>query len=262
MDLGFSGDVSDYYRRYRRGYPPAVIDALVEAFSLSQQDVVLDLGCGTGQLALPIAEHVRAVLGVDPEPDMLAAGRRAARECGVSNVAWMAGSDSELPAIARVFGSAGPPFGAVTIGQALHWMDHETLFGALWPILRHGGGVAIVTNGTPLWLQDSAWSHALREYLEGWLGKSLVNTCGTDDATQMTYRESLAAHGFTVTEHRLAYADELDLDSVVGNIYSAMPVNLLPEDRSSFADCIAATVQPHAPLIEHVRVRILLGTVG
>jgi hypothetical protein len=28
---GFSGEVATYYAKYRRGYPPAVVDALVEA---------------------------------------------------------------------------------------------------------------------------------------------------------------------------------------------------------------------------------------
>jgi SAM-dependent methyltransferase len=70
-DLGFGGEVAGFYHQYRRGYPSAVIDTLIDAFSLTSDDVVIDLGCGTGQLTLPIARRVRAVAGVDPEPDML-----------------------------------------------------------------------------------------------------------------------------------------------------------------------------------------------
>jgi SAM-dependent methyltransferase len=68
VGLGFSGEVADLYHRYRHGYPDAVIDELTGAFGLTGQDVVVDLGCGTGQLALPMARRVRAVVGVDPEP--------------------------------------------------------------------------------------------------------------------------------------------------------------------------------------------------
>jgi trans-aconitate methyltransferase len=50
---------------------------LAETFGLNAQDMVVDLGCGTGQLTLPIAHRVRAVIGMDPEPDML----RRARHC-------------------------------------------------------------------------------------------------------------------------------------------------------------------------------------
>jgi SAM-dependent methyltransferase len=71
MDLGFRGEVADVYHRYRRGCPGAVLDALGSVFDLTGQDVVVGLGCGTGQLTLPMAARVRAVVGVDPEPGML-----------------------------------------------------------------------------------------------------------------------------------------------------------------------------------------------
>ncbi len=71
MDLGFRGEVVDFYHRYRRSYPRAVIDAIVRAFKLATDDIAVDLGCGTGQLTFPIARRVRAVIGVDPQPDML-----------------------------------------------------------------------------------------------------------------------------------------------------------------------------------------------
>ena len=85
-DLGFGGEVAGFYHQYRRGYPPAVIDTLTGAFGLTDSDVVIDLGCGTGQLTLPIARRVHAVAGEDPEPDMLVRARQAAAEQGVRNV--------------------------------------------------------------------------------------------------------------------------------------------------------------------------------
>jgi hypothetical protein len=42
MDLGFRGEVADFYHRYRRGYPPAVIDDVVNAFRLTRNDVVVE----------------------------------------------------------------------------------------------------------------------------------------------------------------------------------------------------------------------------
>ena len=59
MDPDFRGEVADFYHKYRRGYPPAVIDMVMDAFGLTGDDIVVDLGCGTGQLALPIAGRVR-----------------------------------------------------------------------------------------------------------------------------------------------------------------------------------------------------------
>lgn len=71
-------------------------------------------------------------------------------------------------------------------------MHHDELFQALIPLVRHGGGVAVITNGTPLWMQDSVWSQALRRFLEQWLDTTITATCGTDAASQRRYRDSLS----------------------------------------------------------------------
>ena len=257
-DLGFGGEVAGFYHRYRRGYPPVVIDTLIGAFGLTSDDVVIDLGCGTGQLTLPIASRVRAVVGVDPEPDMLTRARQAAADEGVNNASWLLGTDTDVPALAALLG--GSRVGGVTIGQALHWMAYRDLIPALVPLLRPGGGIAVITNGTPMWLQDSPWSQALRGYLEQWLGATST-ACGTDDASQQRYRDTMIEAGLRVTETRYDYSDELDFDHLVGGVYSALPAKRLPppDQRPAFAAQIHRAVVPHAPFVEHVAVRMLLG---
>ncbi|GAB3712856.1 class I SAM-dependent methyltransferase [Amycolatopsis oliviviridis] len=258
--LKFSGEVAGFYQRYRRGYPADVVDTLAAEFGLTAEDTALDLGCGTGQLTLPLAARTRAAIGMDPEPDMLAEARKAA--AGVANVAWLVGADSDVPALEAVLGKE--KLGVVTIGQALHWMDHETLFPALRPLLRPGGGVAVITNGAPMWLHDSPWSNALREYLAGWLGKPLVRTCGAEQEEQDRYRASLAAAGFTTGEKVVEYEDEITLEYLVGAVYSAMPEDLLPnpDERAGFEERLGVAVAPHAPFVEPVRVRLLTGGKG
>ena len=261
MELGFSGEVADFYHRYRHGYPAAALDALVGAFGLTGQDVVVDLGCGTGQLALPMAARVRAVVGVDPEPDMLGRARQAARERAAANVTWMIGADTDMPALRALLGDNS--VAAVTIGQALHWMNREALFPAIIPLVRPGGGVAVVTNGTPLWLQDTDWSHALRDHLEHWLGTKLTFACGTDEQSQRRYADDLASAGFDVLTTTVEYVAELDLDQLVGGIYSALAVTQLPapDQRPAFAEQIRRAVAPHEHFSEHVQVAILAGRI-
>lgn len=186
MGLGFGGEVAEFYQRYRRGYPTAVVDALVDAFGLGRDDVVVDIGCGTGQLTLPVAERVRVAIGMDPEPDMLARARQVCLERGRADLCWLLGADTDLPALRALVGDRA--LGAVTIGQALHGMDHGALFGEVAPVIRDGGGVAVVTNGAPLWQQDVEWSQALRSVLERWLARSLTDTCRTDTACRFGCR--------------------------------------------------------------------------
>lgn len=257
MALGFRGEVADYYHRYRRGYPPEAFDVLAEVFGLTPDDVAVDLGCGTGQVTVPLATRVRAVVGVDPEPDMLAHGRRAAAERAVANASWVVGTDADVPALRAALGDGS--VGVVTIGQALHWMRHDDLFRAVFPLVRPGGGVAVLTNGTPLWLQDGDWSRALRACLEEYLGTPAGNTCGTDEESQARYRRSLTAAGFRVDVHGVDYTDTLDVESVVGGVLSALPVDRLPADRPAFTDRIRRALEPHAPFTEHVHVTVLTG---
>ncbi|HEX3789180.1 MAG TPA: class I SAM-dependent methyltransferase [Pseudonocardiaceae bacterium] len=262
MDLGFRGEVVDFYHRYRRGYPPAVVDALVDRFALTTQDTVVDLGCGTGQLTLPLAARVRAAVGVDPEPDMLARARKAAGEADLANVSWLLGADTDVPALRALLGDRS--VGVVTIGQALHWMNHEDLFRALAPLVRPGGGVAVLANGAPLWLLDSPWSTALRDVLEQWFGARPQRTCGTDELSRRRYADSLTVAGFDVVETELEHTGTLGLDQVIGGVYSALSVDQLPgpAQRPVFRQQVRRALEPHGPFVERVRVSVLTGRIG
>jgi trans-aconitate methyltransferase len=260
-DLGFRGEIADLYHRYRHGYPEPAIAAIARIFGLTDRDVTVDLGCGTGQLTLPMAARVRAVLGVDPEPDMLMRARRAAGEAGLTNVSWMIGADSDMVAIRALLGSRA--VGALTVGQALHWMNHPLLFSGARPLFRSGGGIAVVTNGTPLWLQDTDWSRAIREILAGWLGHRSRAACGTDEQSQQRYREDLAAAGYDVVSAAVDYDVELTVDQIAGGIYSALGADRLPtsDQRAAFAERIADAIAPRDHVIEQVHVAVVAGRI-
>lgn len=61
-------------------YDPDPIDVLAERFDLTDS-VVADVGSGTGRSSFKLARHARRVVGIEPEPAMMAiAQRRLARE--------------------------------------------------------------------------------------------------------------------------------------------------------------------------------------
>jgi ubiquinone/menaquinone biosynthesis C-methylase UbiE len=232
---------------------------VVGAFKLTGQDVIVDLGCGTGQLTLPMARHVRAVIGADVEPDMLELARQAALDADVRNVMWILGGDADIPALRGLLGDGSA--GAVTIAQALHWMNDQDLFRAVVPLVRAGGGIAVVTNGTPLWLQETDWSRALHEFLEHWLGTTLTSACGTDEQSQQRYCENLATAGFEVFTTAVDYLVSLDIDQMIGSVYSAMGSRLpAASHRAAFAEQLRAALAPHNRFSERVHVAILVGT--
>jgi SAM-dependent methyltransferase len=259
----FAGDVADYYASFRRGFGDAVLTLLVDRLRLGPDSLVVDLGCGTGQLAIPLSAHVRHVLGVDPEPDMLAHARAAAQRHGSSSTtSWMLGSDADVPGLRDLLG--GPAVHALTISNAVHFMDTARLFAGLSQVLAPGGSVAVIANGTPIWLQDSAWSHALRRFLEQRFHRDLSGSRCTDDAVLARCTTDLHAAGLTTESHSLDLRDTVSADWLVGNLMSAMPPDSLPAraDRAAFtADVTSAlrAAQPTGDFIEDVRVTMLLG---
>ena len=67
-------DVAASYR-HRPSYPPDVFDTLVGLIA-DEPCTVLDLGCGTGFVARPLAALVDRVDAVDPSAAMIEDGKR------------------------------------------------------------------------------------------------------------------------------------------------------------------------------------------
>ncbi|WP_033195971.1 class I SAM-dependent methyltransferase [Streptomyces xiaopingdaonensis] len=264
MTVGFSGEVAEYYAKFRRGYPERVLDRLQDYFSLTREDSVLDLGCGTGQLALPLADRVRSVIGTDPEPDMLRLAREAASGRGARNITWVLGADTDVPALAGLLGRA-PSLAMAVVGQALHWMRYEELFRGLLPLFRASGGIAVVANGAPLWLQDTAWSRALRHCLERHFETELTASCGTADQDRSRYAQALEDAGFSdLRSTTVSYTEQLSFQQVVGGLYSAIPAEQLPsaDRRPAFEDGIRKALPDAEFFPEHVDVSVLVGRAG
>jgi SAM-dependent methyltransferase len=262
MNAGFSGEVADFYAKYRRGYDREAIGWLAEAFLLDSHGIVLDLGCGAGQLTIPLAAHSHAVIGMDPEPDMLARAKDTAARQGCTNITWLLGSDRDLAAIAGLLGER--TLAAITMANSIHLTDYERLFRQARSLLRPGGGIAVLANGRPLWQQHSVASDALRACLEQWFKVKLTSGCGTDRKSREQYAAALEAAGYAdVQETVLAdYEDVLDLEHVIGNLYSAIPASQLPspDQRPVFEERIRQALPDHS-FTERVRVSALTGRV-
>jgi ubiquinone/menaquinone biosynthesis C-methylase UbiE len=84
---GYDGQFAELREEHDRG-----VERLIRLANLNREDVVLDLGTGTGAVALAIAPQVREVIGVDPSQKMLEVARKKAHESHLSNVEFRMGS--------------------------------------------------------------------------------------------------------------------------------------------------------------------------
>ncbi len=260
MPRTFAGWTAQHYRRFRRDVPDAVVDRLVDRLGLGPDDVALDLGAGTGQMAIPLAARLGTVWALEPEPDMLALLRERG-DGGASNVLCVLASDRDLSGLARALGDGSCAL--VTVANALHWMDAPTALSASHRLLRPGGAVAVVTHGVPLWLGESDWARALRRFVESWTGQEATSSCGSDDEALRRRKAELATAGFrgiTVLSHR--YEAVVDADYVIGHLYSAMPEDLVPVPRrTEFEAGVRRALEASggSPLVEVVPVSVLVG---
>jgi SAM-dependent methyltransferase len=67
---------------------------------LGAQDVLLDVGGGSGRVSLPIADRCREVICVDPSPAMGEVFETAVREAGIRNARFVLGGWAETPGVA------------------------------------------------------------------------------------------------------------------------------------------------------------------
>ncbi|WP_372619925.1 class I SAM-dependent methyltransferase [Falsiroseomonas sp.] len=74
-------------------------EALVERIGVAPGLKVLDLGCGDGTTALPAARRGAEVLGVDIARNLVEAGKRRAREAGLSNLRFEVGDACNLAGV-------------------------------------------------------------------------------------------------------------------------------------------------------------------
>ena len=74
--------------------------ALVDSLDVTPQMRVLDLGCGDGTTALPLAQHGADVLGIDIARNLVDAGNARAQAAGLENLRFENGDASDLTDVA------------------------------------------------------------------------------------------------------------------------------------------------------------------
>lgn len=120
--------------------------ALVALAAPSPGDVLVDLGCGTGTLAIQLKQACQAseVLGVDPDPAVLAIARRKSAREGV-NVTWHEAMGDRLPAVVGA-GRATTVVSSLLFHHCTTPVKHA-LLAAAFATLRPGGALVVADYG-------------------------------------------------------------------------------------------------------------------
>jgi 2-polyprenyl-3-methyl-5-hydroxy-6-metoxy-1,4-benzoquinol methylase len=130
-----------YYDRFRPPYPEALLEDLCRRLPVTGRGRLLDLACGTGQIAFPLADRFAEVWAVDQEPESVAFAKAKAEAEGVSNIRWSAGAAETL--------DLDGPFELVAVGNAFHRLERSAVARRMFSWLEPEGGVALLWGGTP-----------------------------------------------------------------------------------------------------------------
>lgn len=129
-----------YYAVGRPPYSSELVTTMVRELGLDGRGRLLDVGCGPGTLAIALAPFFEEVVALDPEPGMLAEGRRRAEVAGLPAMQWVEGVAEDLGTL-----DLGT-FRLVTFGQSFHRTRRDQVAGLVYGLLEPGGAIAIVTH--------------------------------------------------------------------------------------------------------------------
>lgn len=244
-----------YYARFRSTYPQAEVAALVAHVGLDSGHRVADIGCGTGQLAIPLARYAGHVVAIDPVAAMLEAGRRTAEAAGVHNISWLQGDSSQLSTIVE------PGARLATFAASFHWTDRERVVSALDETLSPTGAIVVI-NDVMAEAEDPEWVRAIADVRAHYPG--LTASTGTLNRPSRSHREVLDESAFSEVDAFLwEWSRELNLEQVVGLqlSYSFSTPALLGDRRTAFSQDVRAAVlalQPDGVVTERFRVEALV----
>jgi len=263
-EVGLFEGTAWYYSRFRRGYPKTAIDTIIKYFRLDGASHVLDLGCGTGQLAIPLAGRGIPVHAMDPDLEMLTQGLHAAHDAGVLGIAWYEGDDTVLAKIPL------PPLKLCAMGASFHWMDRDRLLNTLQRLIVLDGGIAILGSKS-VWAQaDSSTTPSISTIIKNvvteFLGPERRAGSGTYKAPSERYESLLARSPFSHVEvMEFEAVHEKTVEEIVGLQLStsyASPAQLgsrLSDFKSTLTERLLA-IEPSGKFVDTETTSVILAS--
>lgn len=129
----------------RPPYPPQLFEILLELIH-DRSPIILDLGCGTGDISRHLAPRVSRVDAVDPSSAMIARGQ-ALPGGQHPNIRWISSTAEDFTYSSR--------YSLVVAAESVHWMDWDIVLPRIRDSLTLNGRLAVVLGRT---LRSEPWA--------------------------------------------------------------------------------------------------------
>ncbi len=209
-------DAAAYYK-YRPEYPEDIIKLIVSKAHVDGTTNLLDIGCGTGSLCIPLSKYFKEIFAVDIDAGMIEEGKKSATLHDVDNIEWINQDASN-------FEDKFNNIQVVTFGCSLHWFDAEKTLNFVYKLLPDNGSV-FVTGFYTIWgYAPQPWQQKVLEIIKKYLGPNRMTLHGKYQSSGKSdlFVGFLKSAGFEKSEVIKFDLSEriLNVDEIVGYQYS------------------------------------------
>jgi len=128
-------EIAVEYDRNRPAYPDALVDEACKVAGLANGDLVLEIGCGTGQLTRSLLARGLRVTALEPGDQLILLARENLRDAGDVEFLHARLEDTQLPR---------ESYEAVFSASAIHWVDPDLSWRKIADALAPDGTLALI----------------------------------------------------------------------------------------------------------------------
>lgn len=205
----------EYYVKYRPSIPEEVIDVIIEHFGIKPTDRVLDIGCGTGQVALAMDGKCAEMVCLDPDPKMLEQTKRVTKG-SKTKLVWLNYTAEDLEKIREKIGI----FKIATISRAFHRMNQDQVLRILDKLINEDGGIATFSDRV-IWKGSEEWQLTLKTIIQKHLRKEGYTTGAKPKVSDELWEDILARSVFGVIKtHDVPTTRSWNIEGIIGYVLS------------------------------------------
>ncbi len=240
--------VAEAYDRFRPGYPPRLVERLINASNLPPGGRILEVGSGTGKATLPFARRGYAIHCLDAGENLVRVAQRNLKD--YPDVTFeVANFESWDPK--RV------DFDLVMSAQAWHWLDAKVSYAQAARVLKPSGALGLIWNMYPI-PTGPVYQEIQQAYRR--VAPSMEGTQSYSEQSIAGRRAEIENSGYfsSVQVWRYPWTRRYNLDDYLGLLGTYSDHIALPaETRRQLYDAIAAAIQRHGGAVEKPAVAVL-----
>ena len=208
----------DYYIEFRPRIPEKVINIIIQYFDLCPTDRILDIGCGTGQVALAMDGRCKEITCLDPDPEMIVRAKEMTKD-SKTKLTWINKRAEELSEIKEKLGS----FKLATSSRAFHRVNQDQVLKTLDSLIEQEGGISLFSDRT-IWQGQEDWQGELEKIVKRYSKDEKLSN--GNQKPNGSWEDSLSRSKFNyVITRQVSITRSWSIEGIIGYVFSTSFAN-------------------------------------